>query len=798
MGKRKLFFVLLLALLPFIGWAQQKNYCGQHVSIKRTTGDSIQYDISPIDAFKPAVKNGKAEWSFLEWEEIEGSQNHETELKEKFAIDDVEEVDFRSFEYDEKEARQALIEFYQAMDGDNWPEEYKTNWCSDKPIWEWYGVNWLSSDNKPWVNELNVQSLGLESSRPIPESISRMGPIKFLWLSGNNFNGSIPEFIGWNYNLLHLELGNNNLTGAFPKSFMNLSQMPDFWALGLDDNNFNGTLPEDFIVSMMDKIPGNNFVLINNMYSGKVPNGIRNHPNFSNFWPRILRQKNNGLDFSDLTIPAPTFSCKDINGNTIDLAETYKNNNYTLLYKWGLWCPYSEEYNQILIPAYKGYKDKGFEVIGFHNDISLSDGGDGLADYLLTHDIPWNNTIRPDWDYKEDGDSNWDTAIFSTTTTPEVFLVDRNGNVVFNSLMDEKGNNQQGTYYRNQLFNYLEEHLGPIDYNLYTSTDYSRDGEVTTLQEATTGQGVDLIFVGEGFTDQAIDDGTFDQRMDEALNQFFAFEPYTSLRDRFNIYAVKAVSPNAEFYGANVKHAIDEDVSKAFEYASKVPNLKEGHPMYVNVVYNQSSGGRSYCTMMEDNSFVCFSMDGVSTVLNHEAGGHGIGKLFDEYVEQGNESLALPEDNKTEMENQWTTLGWGANGDWRSDPTEVKWSKFINDARYADEQIGVYEGSYLYQYGAYRPTENSMMRYNDMPFNAPSREAIYKRVMKESEGEGWTYDYETFVAFDAAGHQQFVDALNTNTARQKRAPRVQQEQLRTAPPVFLKGTWRDALNKNKK
>jgi hypothetical protein len=129
----------------------------------------------------------------------------------------------------------------------------------------------------------------------------------------------------------------------------------------------------------------------------------------------------------------------------------------------------------------------------------------------------------------------------------------------------------------------------------------------------------------------------------------------------------------------------------------------------------------------------------------------------------------------------------------------VKWAKFINDTRYADEQIGVYEGSYLYLYGTYRSTENSMMRYNNIGFNAPSREEIYKRVMKESEGDSWSYDYETFVAFDAAGRQQFADALNLNRAQKKNAPKAtKKQQIRTAPPVFLKGTWRDALKKNKK
>jgi hypothetical protein len=266
------------------------------------------------------------------------------------------------------------------------------------------------------------------------------------------------------------------------------------------------------------------------------------------------------------------------------------------------------------------------------------------------------------------------------------------------------------------------------------------------------------------------------------------------MQDRFNVYAVKAVSPNSEFYG-NAVHAIDEDAAKAFEYASKVPDLIPNRPMHVCVIYKEDIGKRSYCNLLEDNSFVCYAMDGVSNVLNHEAGGHGFGKLLDEYVEYT--GLALPEENKAEMDNQWTTLGWGANIDWRSNPTEVKWAKFINDARYADERIGTYEGSRLYQFGAYRPTENSMMRYNDSPFNAPSREEIYKRVMKESEGESWTYDYETFIAFDAGGHQQFVDNMNINMAPMRRASEVKRDQ-RTAPPVFLKGTWRDTLKANKK
>ena len=797
MIKRRLTFVLLLALLPFIGWAQQKNYNAQHISIKRSTGDSIQYDISDSNPFKPVLRNGKIVWSFLHLKDTNGDGTIEgdelTNFEELFSFNNVENIDFRSFEYDEKEARQALIDFYHAMDGDNWPEEQRKNWCSDKPIGEWRGVNEMNPNSKPWVTDLNGSGDGNSSPRPIPDCISKMGPIQFLMLNWNNFNGSIPEFLGWNYNLVHLEFANNNLTGPLPKSFNNLASMPSFGHINIASNKIEGNLPEDIIVPLMDKISGTGLYLLRNRFSGRVPDEIKNHPNFRLFWPLLLIQEGEGLDLSNTNIPAPVFSFKDTNGKTIDLAETYKKNKYTLLYKWGWWCSWSELYNQMLIPACKGYKDKGLEVIGLHVAQDMEKEETELKEYVANHSIPWDNALFGDWNYVDGGVREGTDALMWTPTTPELFLVDSNGNIVFNSYMNEKGKDQVGTLYRDKLFSFLEEKLGPVDYNFYTSTDYSKDGEVTTLQTATTGQGVDLVFVGEGFTDKDIAEGVFDQRMNDALNQFFAYEPYSSLRDRFNVYAVKTVSPNAEFLGSNVKHAIDEDPAKALEYASKVPNLIEGRPMRVNVIYNNNSGGRSYCTMFEDNSYVCYSMEGVSTILNHEAGGHGIGKLLDEYVEQGNESLTLPEENKTELDNKWTTLGWGANVDWRSNPTEVKWAKFISDSRYADEQIGIYLGSYLYGKGAYRPTENSMMRYNDTPFNAPSREAIYKRVMKESEGDGWTYDYETFVNFDVAGHNQFVDAL-TNASR--RAPKAgESQQIRTAPPVFVKGTWRDALKK---
>ena len=63
------------------------------------------------------------------------------------------------------------------------------------------------------------------------------------------------------------------------------------------------------------------------------------------------------------------------------------------------------------------------------------------------------------------------------------------------------------------------------------------------------------------------------------------------------------------------------------------------------------------------------------------------------------------------------------------------------------ENNGVYEGALTYSSGAYRPTQKSIMTSTDTEFNAPSREAIWYRINKLTQGEGWEGTHEDFVAF---------------------------------------------------
>ena len=377
-----------------------------------------------------------------------------------------------------------------------------------------------------------------------------------------------------------------------------------------------------------------------------------------------------------------------------------------------------------------------------------------------------------------------------------IYLYDKHGNLVYHlfRVYDLEADNEE--LYNHKVDSVLRSHLGePEEHplfemeNYYTSSDYSKDGEVFTLQKATKGKGIDLVFMGDAFVDKDMEpNGLYEQMMEAGMEKLFSIEPYKSLRDRFNVYSVKVVSPNNLILPGTTT-AIQGNDQICFEYARKIPELNTTQ-MMICVIYSTPYFNSSTTMYQNDGSFVAYIRSGdISDVLIHEVGGHGIAKLMDEYVNAEYENQTLPESEKETMDYEWETFGWGANVDWRNDPATVRWSHFLQDDRYSNEGLGLYEGAYLYSFGAYRPTENSMMRYNDSPFNAPSREQIYKTVMQMSEGSSWTYDYEDFVEFDAVSR----NAATTRSLRQApSAAQVEKWKKSHRPPVRMKGTWRDA------
>ena len=303
----------------------------------------------------------------------------------------------------------------------------------------------------------------------------------------------------------------------------------------------------------------------------------------------------------------------------------------------------------------------------------------------------------------------------------------------------------------------------------YTSTDYSRDGELVTLQQATKGSGYNVVFLGDGFIDKDMEPGgKYEQQAAIAMNTLWILEPFRSLRDRFNLYAIKVVSENPVYGDRRSKRRLtyNDGWNYAYEYEvyhdvveEYLANCHLEDALFVLCCNTGMTTFRSYAGIGVVMGIPISSTGGFAQTFNHEMG-HAVGHLGDEY---GWADLnSLPDEGAKENMDQRHQERLLSNIDYHDTPETVCWAHFLKDARYADEGLGVFLGAGGDgMHGYYRPDENSIMRANRQDgreyFNAPSREAIYYHVMEKTEGPSWQYDYETFVAFDAAGRKQAAD-----------------------------------------
>lgn len=298
-----------------------------------------------------------------------------------------------------------------------------------------------------------------------------------------------------------------------------------------------------------------------------------------------------------------------------------------------------------------------------------------------------------------------------------------------------------------------------LTFPMYESSDYSMDGTSFTLQEHTTGKGLKVVIMGEAYSDRLIADGTYRRDAEKAMEAFFSEEPYTSFRDYFDVYAVNMVSRN-EVLGENTafqtsyefeRNTFEINPTIAIDYISQMPEMNYSTKDVTSIILMKTTAPfRSVCSMWSDGFSAAFcvnngSEEGLENLIHHEACGHGFGKLEDEY---------------DEFEGTYPTPEWvpeahamneSMNVDVTNDPNEIVWSYFLTDMRYEKEKIGIYEGALYYPKGAYRATENSVMRYSTGRFNAPSRQSIYRRIMEKSGG---VYSFEAFLEYDEINRRQ--------------------------------------------
>lgn len=633
------------------------------------------------------------------------------------------------------------------------------------------------------------------ASGEIPPTIGNLSNLEFLILSGD-ITGEIPVSIENLSKLRYVEITNSRIKGEIPKGLF----LKPLDGLDLSYNNLSGTIPIELCHLMeyeTETAVYTSIRLLGNSLSGDVPLEIQQHPSWCKYWQTVVLDNN--FNLKNLFLPGPKFEGVDVNGDSINSKNFYGKNKYTLL------CSFDTEFAaneniawniHSLKDFHQKYNDYGVEIL---YTASPWETDEQLNGFIKKYNIPFrcfstNHNLENRIIINDDQQSWFLNQDYTANT---LIVVDNTGNTVFIGGIDGSESELDQFLYRNLC-------KDSIDY--YVSSDYSQHMLIDTLQMATIGKGIDIVLMGDAYSDRQIADSTYYKDLSYLYENLFTEEPYKSYKEMFNVFMVNVVSPTegyehgstalGGFFGYETEvggndAAVIEYASLAVEY-DKLDNavviVAMNSDKYAGTcyTYNPAYNNNNYGTGL---SISYFPKGGdaatFAQLLHHEALGHGFAKLADEYAYE--HYGAVPESTVALHQEQQTNWGWWKNIDFTNDSSEIRWSRLLFDECYQYDGLGIFEGGLTYWTGIWRPTENSIMRYNTGGFNAPSREAIYYRIHKLAYGDEWEYDYEKFVEWDAK---------NRKTAE---SPLLMPSRERienftpTHPPIIKQMSWREAV-----
>ncbi len=398
----------------------------------------------------------------------------------------------------------------------------------------------------------------------------------------------------------------------------------------------------------------------------------------------------------------------------------------------------------------------------------------------------WEVASKPDWCELSKTSGNKKTEITLTIKEMAKGSADRNGEIVFRLVGKEYTHKCTVSQYNYQ---------------------YAED-QWLTLQKATKGnnRGINIVILGDGYDAKDIASGQYLKDMQDEVEYFFGIEPYKTYRDYFNIYTAFPVSTESGIGSINTIRynrfnttftggvGLKCDYDEMFSYVLNAPTVTRDNlcQSLIIVIPNSTDYG-GITQMWEDGSAIAFCPKSTygypldsRGVIQHEAGGHGFGKLGDEYIYHNAfiDACGCTCCGHVDAILGAQSLGWFDNISITGKTNQVPWSHLIYDPRYSDI-VDIYEGGYMHSRGVFRSEQNSCMN-NDIPYYSTiSRESIVKRIKRYA---GEEYSFEEFVAND----KRDVNIMATRSTDTYSGSLVHSRQL---PPTIHKGS---PIKKSKK
>ena len=250
---------------------------------------------------------------------------------------------------------------------------------------------------------------------------------------------------------------------------------------------------------------------------------------------------------------------------------------------------------------------------------------------------------------------------------------------------------------------------------------------------------IDIWFVGDGYTEGQVDlliadaEAQFEWMVTEAIG-----EPFGAYADLFNVHVVFVASAEEGADRPDDGVYVDTAFGASYSWDGETERL-----LYMDA-------------WAAEEAVAAVLPDGVDVdmrfgVVNADLYGGG-GGFYAVYA-AGNENaraVALHEIGHSfaGLADEYWEAGAGAHGGWEpfeanvtADPTGAKWAHWMGFDDGVLGPIGVFEGGLYAESGVFRPTDDSLMRSLDRPFDAVAREQFVLNFYQAVDPlDAWSFD----------------------------------------------------------